>query len=308
MRRRWGKRLASMTMLALLAGWAAWPQAALAHGMIVYQTDFGLRDSAVAEMKGVAKQVDPTLELYDNTHEIPPFDIWAGAVHLAHVIPYWPKDTVFVSVVDPGVGTQRGAVVARLKSGHLYVGPDNGTLTLAAEQIGIAEVRRIDEAKNRLAGSEQSHTFHGRDIFSYTAARLASGQIRFEEVGPILAGDVVTIPYQHAAVDKATVLGTIPILDVNFGNVWTNISRTVFESLGIAKGEPVHVRIQNADLTVFDGVMPFVDTFGDVPEGQPLVYVNSVDEMAIAINYGDFAAVHKVDSGPNWKVMLSKPS
>ena len=282
-------------------------EAANPSGMIVYQTDFGLRDSAVAEMKGVAKIVDRKLELFDNTHEIPAFDIWTGAFHLSHVVPYWPKGTVFVSVVDPGVGTERGAVVAELKSGHFYVGPDNGSLTLVAEQIGIQALRSIDTKKNRLPGSEHSHTFHGRDIFSYVAARLASGQVAFEDLGPAIEGDVVRIPYQHAEVKDGAALGIIPMLDVNYGNVWTNIGRGVFDKLGIAKNDAVRVQILEGDRKVHDSVMPYVDTFGDVREGDPLLYVNSVDEMALAINYGNFAEANKVGTGPTWKIILSRP-
>jgi S-adenosylmethionine hydrolase len=290
--------------LLCLSGMA---QAAEPSGMIVYQTDFGLRDSAVAEMKGVAKQVDRKLELFDNTHEIPAFDVWTASLHLAHLIPYWPAGTVFVSVVDPGVGTQRGAVVAKLKSGHFYVGPDNGSLTMAAEQIGIEAVRSIDSAKNRLPGSEHSHTFHGRDIFSYNAARLASGQVAFEDFGPALEGDVVKIPYQHAELVDDTVRGIVPMLDENYGNVWTNIGRVLFEKLGIAKKEQVRVQIFDKDSLVHDGVMPYVDTFGDVPEGQPLLYLNSVDEMALAINYGSFAEAYGIGAGPDWTIVLSRP-
>ena len=299
---------ARLLALALFGLWSCGiAQAAEPAGMIVYQTDFGLRDSAVAEMKGVAKQVDRELELFDNTHEIPPFDIWAAAFHLAHLVPYWPEGTVFVSVVDPGVGTERGAVVAKLKSGHYYVGPDNGSLTLVAEQIGVEAMRSIDSEKNRLPGSEHSHTFHGRDIFSYNAARLAAGQATFESFGPALEGDVVRISYQHAEVVDGTARGVIPMLDVNYGNVWSNIDRATFEKLGIAKKEPVRVRIFRKGDQVLDMVMPYVDTFGDVPEGQPLLYLNSVDEMALAINYGSFAEAHGIGSGPDWTISLSRP-
>ncbi|WP_027133874.1 SAM hydrolase/SAM-dependent halogenase family protein [Geminicoccus roseus] len=294
-------------VLAAFRGPAGPAQAAEPAGMIVYQTDFGTADSAVAEMKGVAKQVDRDLELFDNTHEIPAFDIWTAAFHLAHLVPYWPPGTVFVSVVDPGVGTERGVVAAELASGHFYVGPDNGTLTLVAEQIGVAALRSIDAATNRLPGSERSNTFHGRDIFSYNAARLASGQVAFADLGPLLEGGVVEIPYQHAELAGDELRGIIPMLDVNYGNVWTNIGSALFDRLGVAKGDNVRVRISKDGTPVHDGVVPFVDTFGDVPKGQPLLYLNSVDEMALAINYGSFAETHGIGSGPDWTITLSRP-
>src|SRR5687768_8875001 len=165
---------------------------------IVFQTDFGLKDGAVAEMKGVALSVDPSLELYDLTHEIPVFNIWEAAYRLYQTAPYWPKGTVFVSVVDPGVGSDRKSVVLKTLSGHFFVTPDNGTLTLVAEQLGIEEIRIIDETTNRLKNSDSSYTFHGRDVYAYTGARLAAGVITFDQVGGKTLKDVFKIKYQKA--------------------------------------------------------------------------------------------------------------
>src|SRR5690349_13257309 len=122
-------------------------------GIVVFQTDFGLKDGAVSAMKGVATAVDPELKLYDLTHEIPAYNIWEGAYRLQQTAQYWPAGTVFVSVVDPGVGTSRKSVVMRSKSGHYFVTPDNGTLTLIAESLGIDEIREINEQINRREGS-----------------------------------------------------------------------------------------------------------------------------------------------------------
>src|SRR5215471_18591518 len=107
------------------------------RGVVVFQSDFGLKDGAVSAMKGVATEVDPELKLYDLTHDIPAYNVWEGAYRLQQAAPYWPKGTVFVSVVDPGVGTSRKSVVMRSKTGQYFVTPDNGTLTLVAEQLGI---------------------------------------------------------------------------------------------------------------------------------------------------------------------------
>ena len=277
------------------------------NGMIVIGTDFGTKDGAVSAMKGVALGVDPKLVIHDLTQEIPPFDIWYGAYQLAITVPYWPKGTVMVVVVDPGVGTERGAVVAKTRDGHFFVGPDNGLLTLLARSPGIEAVRRIDETTNRLPGSEKSFTFHGRDIFAYTAARLAAGAIGFEEVGPILPGEVVRLPYVEAAFADGVASGMIPALDVNFGNVWTNIDRATFERLGIAPGEKVVVKLLQKGDTVYEEEVPFVDTFGDVPEGDPLAYFNSEDKIALAINYGSFAEDYGIEAGPDWRVELRKP-
>jgi S-adenosylmethionine hydrolase len=281
-------------------------RAADTNGIIVYETDFGLKDGAVSAMRGVALSVDPTLRLEDLTHEIPAFNIWEGAYRLNTTAPYWPPGTVFVSVIDPGVGTERKSVVLETKSGHYFVSPDNGTLTLVAEDLGITAVREIDESRYRRPGSKESHTFHGRDVYSYAAAHLASGQTNFEDIGPELPPEVVSIAYQKPEIHGDTVSGNVPILDVQFGNVWTNIDRGTFEQLGIEQGQRVEVRIFNGNQRVFKGRMPYAATFGDVPLGDTLLYLNSIDNVSFAINWGNFAGTHGIGSGPEWRVEIEK--
>jgi S-adenosylmethionine hydrolase len=306
-------RLGKITLVAAVLGWlalvglAATAQAAAeVNGIVVYQTDFGLKDGAVSAMHGVALSVDPGLRLEDLTHEIPAFDIWEGAYRLADTVPYWPAGTVFVSVVDPGVGTGRKSVVLATESGHFVVSPDNGTLTLVAENLGIAALREIDASRYRRPGSESSYTFHGRDLYSYAAAHLASGKVRFEDLGPELPPEVTTIAYQKPSLAGDKVAGNIPILDVQFGNVWTNIDRATFEQLEVVKGAEVEVRIFEGDEPVYAGTMPYVSTFGDVPQGLPLLYLNSVDDVALAINWGNFAATHGIGSGPEWRIEVAR--
>ncbi|MBP8218494.1 MAG: S-adenosyl-l-methionine hydroxide adenosyltransferase family protein [Aeromonas sp.] len=282
---------------------------AAANEALVIQTDFGLKDGAVSAMKGVAFGVDRTLPLYDLTHEIPAYNIWEASYRLYQTLQYWPKGTVFVSVVDPGVGTDRHSVVLKTKSGHYIVTPDNGTLTLVAEHFGIDTVRQIDEKTNRLKGSEKSYTFHGRDVYAYTGARLASGAISYEQVGPKLPAEVVKIPYQAAVAEKdGTLKGTIPILDVQYGNVWTNIDDALLTQAGINKGDSACIKISEGDAVKYDGKAPYVSSFGDVPEGQPLVYLNSLLQVSVALNMDSFAAKHQVQSGANWHISLKKCS
>ncbi len=146
-----------------------------ARRALVLSSDFGTTERFVASMKGVALRVDANLQIHDLTHHIQPFNVWQASYMLAGTIDYWPKGTVFVSVVDPGVGTDRRSVVAKTGTGHYVVTPDNGSLTLVADKQGVVEVRQIDETINRRPGSEDSHTFHGRDVYAYTGARLAAG-------------------------------------------------------------------------------------------------------------------------------------
>jgi S-adenosylmethionine hydrolase len=271
---------------------------------IVMQTDFGLKDGAVSAMKGVAYGVDPQLPLFDLTHEIPAYNIWEAAYRLSQTVPYWPEETVFVSVVDPGVGTDRQSVVAKTTAGHYIVTPDNGTLTLLADEIGIVELRQIDEAVNRRQGSSASYTFHGRDVYAYTAARLASGKISFEEVGPKLDRRVVKIPYQSAILSQGVLKGNIPVLDVQYGNAWSNIPDSLVKKAGFRIGDSLTVRILHLDSLVYQERIPFVNTFGEVPEGKPLGYLNSLLNFSVAINMGSLAAEKKISSGADWKIEL----
>ena len=274
--------------------------------VIVFQSDFGLKDGAVSAMKGVCLEVDPDIHMYDLTHEIPGYNVWEAAYRLQQTAPYWPAGTVFVSVVDPGVGTDRKSVVLKTTTGHHFVGPDNGSFTLVSESLGIESVRRIDEELNRRKNSSTSNTFHGRDVYAYTAARLASGRIKFEEVGPLLPDSLVRLNYQRAMMEGDSIVGNIPILDVQYGNVWTNIGDTLFRKLNLKEGDKVDVSIRHADSVVYVGRMPFVATFGAVPEGEVLSYFNSLMNVAFAINMANFADSFRIRNGPQWNVTLRK--
>ncbi|WP_367703189.1 SAM hydrolase/SAM-dependent halogenase family protein [Helicobacter pylori] len=277
-----------------------------ADNALILQTDFSLKDGAVSAMKGVAFSVDSNLKIFDLTHEISPYNIWEGAYRLYQTASYWPKGSVFVSVVDPGVGTKRKSVVLKTKNGQYFVSPDNGTLTLVAQTLGIDSVREIDEKTNRLKGSEKSYTFHGRDVYAYTGARLASGAITFEQVGPELPPKVVEIPYQKAKATKGEVKGNIPILDIQYGNVWSNISDKLLNQAKIKRNDILCVTIFKGYKKQYEGKMPYVASFGDVPEGQPLVYLNSLLNVSVALNRDNFAQKHQIKSGADWNIDIKK--
>ncbi len=270
--------------------------------IVVFQSDFGLKDGAVSEMKGVAMGVSPDLKLYDITHEIPAYNIWEAAYRLQQTVSYWPAGTVFVSVVDPGVGTNRKSVVLKTKSGHFIVTPDNGTLTLVAESLGIDSIREIDETVNRRKGSQESYTFHGRDVYAYTGARLAAGIISFEQVGKLLPDSVVSIPYQKAEINDKKLKGNISILDIQYGNVWTNIPANMFNKIQAKFGDMLHIVIFNKSKKVYDGNMPYSETFGDVAIGKSLAYLNSLLQLSFALNQGTFANTYHIASGSDWSV------
>jgi len=274
---------------------------------LVFQSDFGTADGAVSAMYGVAYGVDPGLLISDLTHEITPYDIWEASYRLIQTVSYWPVGTVFVSVVDPGVGSARRSIVVQTQSGHYIVTPDNGCLTHIKRMLGIAAARIIDENVNRLQGSSESYTFHGRDVFAFTGARLASGVITFEEVGPEVSVDsVIELPTVAASCRNGSVYGTIDVLDIRFGSLWTNIPREMFLQLGVKHGGGVEVTIENDTRTVYKNILVYAKSFADVFVGESLVYVNSLDCMAVAINQGSFARAYNIGTGNNWKIRIRK--
>ena len=275
------------------------------QGIVVFQTDFGLKDGAVAAMKGVAMGVSPSLKLFDLTHEIPAYNIWEAAYRLEQTASYWPKGTVFVSVVDPGVGSSRNAIVMKSKSGHYFVTPDNGTLTLIAASLGIEAIRMIDEKINRLPGSGGSYTFHGRDVFAYTGARLAAGKIQFSEVGPLSESPLVKIVYQDAFINNGMITEFIPVLDNQYGNVWTNINDSLLQKIHLRYGDSIDVMISKNGVPKFSATLAFVKTFATVAVGQQLTYINSLMNLSISVNQGNFAEQHGIQSGPGWKVEVN---
>jgi S-adenosylmethionine hydrolase len=293
----------------LIIAFAAVTVADESRRALVLLSDFGTTERFVASMKGVALSVDPSLQVHDLTHHIEPFNIWQASYMLAGTIDYWPKGTVFVSVVDPGVGTDRRSVVARTSSGHYVVTPDNGSLTLVADEQGILEIRQIDESVNRRPGSDNSHTFHGRDVYAYTGARLAAAVIEFEDVGPLLEPDIVRLSYQQPKkLGDGTVIGSISHIEMPFGNVVTNIPKSIVDALDLSPEDnaKVLVEISRAGGSVFQQKIPYVRSFGYVDEGQPLLYSDSLQTIGLAVNSGNFARQFGVKAGADWTIRLVK--
>ena len=272
---------------------------------LVYQTDFGLVDGAVSAMYGVAYCVEPTLKIHDLTHDITPFDIWEASYRLIQTINYWPEGTVFVSVVDPGVGSDRKSVVVKTNSGRYIVTPDNGTLTHVIRFEGIAAAREIDENINRLPRSGESYTFHGRDVYAFTGARLAAGIIVFDGVGPEVPVDsLVSLPIVEPYLDGNAACGTIDVLDVRFGSLWTNIPRELFLQTGIRYGDRVSITIENEIRCIYRNIILFGRSFADVCVGEALAYINSLDCVAVAINQGSFARAYNIGTGNSWRIRM----
>jgi hypothetical protein len=256
-------------------------------GLLVLLTDFGDRDPYVGAIKGAAYRVSPTVRIESITHNVAPFDVWEGAVTLALAAKEFPPGTVFVAVVDPGVGTARKAIALRTEAGHFYVAPDNGLLTFVARREGVVDVRDISLLQP--LGHRPSRTFHGRDLFVPAGALLAAGT-PLGSLGPRLK-QTIMLPVAEPALDGDTAKGAVLRVD-RYGNVGTNIPAELVAKAGLKRGDQVDARVGDAAVLAI-----FATTYGDVPEGHALCLIDSLGALELAINRGDLAKRLKAQPG-----------
>jgi S-adenosyl-L-methionine hydrolase (adenosine-forming) len=284
--------VAGIVGIALLLAWHVGTAAPASSGprparpLIVFMTDFGTLDDAVAICKGVMLGIAPGSEIIDLTHQVTPYSIAEGARLLARTAPYYPAGTVFVTVIDPGVGTGRKPIVVKTKRGQYFVLPDNGLVTPVVDRDGLEGAREIQN-RDWLLGGSTSSTFHGRDVFAPVAAHLARGE-NWTRVGPAVTA-VARVEVPRPVIEDYGVTGSVVALDGPYGNLVTNIAGDVFRQMGYERGESVRIRVGSVVLTV-----PFVETFGDVPLGQPLLFLDSRGLLSLAINQGNFARTHGI--------------
>jgi S-adenosylmethionine hydrolase len=261
---------------------AATSQAAPTHRpTIVFMTDFGTANDAAAICRAVIFNIVPDVRLTDITHQVTPFSIEEASRFLAGVTPYYPPGTVFLVVVDPGVGTSRKAVIVKSKKGQYFVLPDNGLVTPVIERDGFDSAREITN-QEWMIQSAVSSTFHGRDIFSPTAAHLAAGW-DYHLAGPEVAQLVQLTPKTSATTDKG-IEGDIIGLDDPYGSLITDIPADEFKKLGYNLGDKVTVQVNKKPVSV-----PYVKTFMDVPVGDSLLYIDSRGRVGIANNEGNYS-------------------
>ncbi|WP_311481386.1 S-adenosyl-l-methionine hydroxide adenosyltransferase family protein [uncultured Anaerococcus sp.] len=273
---------------------------------LVFQSDFGLGDGAVSAMHGVSFMVNPDLAIDDLTHEIMPYNIFEASYRLLQTIKYWPKGTVFVSVVDPGVGSSRHSIVVKTKSGHYIVTPDNGTISHVAKYIGLDSARIIDEIKDRLPFSENSHTFHGRDVYAYNGAKLAGDTSYYDSLDELSLDDLCYEPIKDAKITDGVIEGTVDILDIRFGSLWTNISLDLLNEAGIKQGDMIKVIIYYKDIKKYENQMTFGHSFADVGLGETVAYINSLINLGIAINQASFSATYQIGTGADWSILIKR--
>ncbi len=272
--------------------------------LIVMQSDFGSDSGLVSCMHGVCKSIDRELEIYDITHDLPAFDIRSASATLQYVVPCWPSGTVFVSVVDPGVGTSRKASVAKLKNGSFVVTPDNGALTYLDKMIGIEAIREINEVTNRRNETRDISVFHGRDLFSYCAAKLAAHLISFEEVGPEYPVEtIIKHPIHQATVSAGLVETQITGFDP-FGSAELSVSNTEFLGANFSHGDNLQITITTDTQVVFECSVLYEKSFGFVPLGEEIIFNDLASFVTLGCNQASFAKKHHINSNLTYKVII----
>jgi len=260
---------------------AASAQAASARPTIVFMTDFGTANDAVAICRAVIYSIAPEVRVTDITHQVTPFSIEEASRFLYGVTPYYPAGTVFLVVVDPGVGTSRKAIAVKSKKGQYFILPDNGLITAVVDRDGLESAREITN-QHWMIQAPLSSTFHGRDIFSPAAAHLAAGW-EFDLVGPPVQQLVRLSPKMAAAAEKG-IDGEVIGLDDPYGSLITDIAGDDFKKLGYNFGDKVFVQINKKTVA-----LPYARTFMDVPVGESLLYVDSRGRVGVAVNQGNYA-------------------
>jgi S-adenosylmethionine hydrolase len=258
-----------------------------ARPTIVFMTDFGTANDAVAICRAVIFGIAPAARLTDITHQVTPFSIEEASRFLYGVTPYYPAGTVFLVVVDPGVGTSRKAVIVKSKKGQYFVLPDNGLITPVLERDALDSAREIT-SPNWMIQAPLSSTFHGRDIFSPAAAHLAAGW-DFTLVGPVVP-QLVRLTTKTSTTTGKGIEGEIIGLDDPFGSLVTDIPIDDFQKLAYNLGDKVTLQINKKPVTI-----PYVKTFMDVPVGDSLLYIDSRGRVGIAINQGNYSKKFNVD-------------
>jgi S-adenosylmethionine hydrolase len=259
---------------------------AAARPTIVFMTDFGTANDAVAVCKAVIVGIAPDARLMDITHQVTPFQIEEASRWLAGVTPYYPAGTIFLVVVDPGVGTSRKAVIVKTKKGQYFVLPDNGLITPVIERDGLDSAREITNTGWMLE-PKVSSTFHGRDIFSPAAAHLAEGW-DFALAGGVVP-ELVQLTPKVSSTSENGIEGDIIGLDDPYGSLISDIPGEEFKKLGYALGDKIIVQLNKKPFSV-----PYVKTFMDVPVGEALLYIDSRGRIGLALNQRNFSQANKI--------------
>lgn len=278
------RRVLLLSVLSATAGCAA-EGGRREPAPLLFLTDFGVRDGAVAVCKGVMWSIAPTLRIVDLTHQVPPYDVETAAEVLEQALPFYPAGTVAVAVVDPGVGSERKPIAILTKKGHLLVGPDNGIFTLVLDSEGLDRAVELRNTRFFRPG-EKSFTFHGRDVFAPVGAHLARGT-SLDSLGPAVVP--LRLELARARIAEGAIAGVVRYIEDPYGNVVTNIPGALLDSLDARVGDSLDVRIGARAVR-----LPWRRTFSDVPRGQPLAVLHERGLLSFSIDEGDFSSKYGV--------------
>lgn len=271
-------------LAALACAWlivlASGARAGAARSLIVLLTDYGTKDFYVGALKGAIYRVLPTAAIDSITHDVPDFDIQEGAYTLLQAARDFPEGTIFLALVDPGVGTPRKSLLVHTRNDLYFVAPDNGILTLVVDEFGLDWAREIANPKVMRPG-KVSKTFSGRDLFAPAAAHLARG-VTPAEFGPAVKA-LARLPVTPLSVDHGRISGCVLMAD-HYGNLITNITGDALSRGGLAVGASLRVDIGERSI-----VLPLTQTYADVPQGKPLALVASSGYVELAVNLGSMA-------------------
>jgi S-adenosylmethionine hydrolase len=261
--------------------------------VITFLTDFGLGDDFVGTCHGVMAGIAPDSRIIDVTHGIGPQAVLTGALVLRNTTRFMPVG-VHLAVVDPDVGGNRRAVAVRTSDGRIFVGPDNGLLMLAADDLGVTAAHELADPRYRLAAV--SRTFHARDIFAPAAAHLAAG-VELAELGPPINPDtLVRVELPEPQVGRSQVSATVLVVD-RFGNIATNARREHVDALGLENGDRAEIRL------MLDRYFALVaQTFADVEPGELILYEDSYGLLSLAISQGNAARLTGVKAGDELRI------
>jgi len=249
--------------------------------VIALLTDFGTKDYFVAAMKGVILSINPNAAVVDITHEVPPQDVWTGAFVLRSVYKWFPRGTIFVAVVDPGVGTERAPLLLQTKN-YFFIGPDNGVLSLAAQEDGVVAAYRIEARLPRV-----SRTFHGRDVFAPAAAYLSLG------ISPSMLGTPIgqwkRLEMPRAEYREGALYAHTIYVD-RFGNVYTSATEEDIKQLA----SPGDILCVEGPATI---KARYVETYGYAAPGETVALINSEGYLELAVSMGNAAATYGLKPG-----------
>ena len=261
-------------------------------GPIALLSDFGYQDHYAGVMRGVIASIAPNAPVIDITHGVSPHNVPAGALVLRESWRFFPPTTVFVVVVDPGVGTARRALAVETNCGARLIGPDNGVLWMTAEQAGVK--RTVELQTPRYFLPHPSSTFHGRDVFASVGAHLWNG-VSLLRLGPPIA-EMMKLSLPEPVEHDDELVGTVAYADT-YGNLVTNLPRLRVEAL--------QARFPTRRLLVrINGGAPLVisETYGDVPKNAPVALFGSFEMLEIAVREGNAAQV--LAAGPGAEIRV----